>query len=142
MKKNNLTTNRMWKNEYVAANVVWRLKCLSGKGLGFDALLAIFGGNGAKSNGVKRKDLVRDNLGKTVRVTETLENGGVDYRVMQPSRESLTICAPTSQRPYVNPIMWSNNMQAVTDLNNRDAHSVRRVISHRSTIKIYVSREL
>ncbi|GJY59158.1 hypothetical protein Tco_0459050 [Tanacetum coccineum] len=38
--------------------VVWRLKSLSGKGLGFDALLAIFGGNGAKSNGVKRNDLV------------------------------------------------------------------------------------
>ncbi|GKE14590.1 two-pore potassium channel 1-like protein, partial [Tanacetum coccineum] len=39
--------------------VVWRLKSLSGNGLGFDALLAIFGGNGAKSNGVKKKDLVR-----------------------------------------------------------------------------------
>ncbi|GKF63785.1 hypothetical protein Tco_0187233, partial [Tanacetum coccineum] len=43
----------------VSLKVVWRLKSLSGKGLGFDALLAIFGGNGAKSNGVKRKDLVR-----------------------------------------------------------------------------------
>nr|GEU97600.1 reverse transcriptase domain-containing protein [Tanacetum cinerariifolium] len=37
---------------------VWRLKSLSEKGLGFDALLVIVGGNGAKSNGVKRKDLV------------------------------------------------------------------------------------
>ncbi|GKC98031.1 tRNA dimethylallyltransferase 9 [Tanacetum coccineum] len=55
MKKINLATNRMWNNEYV----VWRLKSLSGNGLGFDALLAIFGGNGAKSNGVKKKDLVR-----------------------------------------------------------------------------------
>nr|GEZ63773.1 hypothetical protein [Tanacetum cinerariifolium] len=40
------------------SRVVWRLKSLSGKGLGFDALLAIVGGNGTKSNGVKRKDLV------------------------------------------------------------------------------------
>ncbi|GKC90446.1 retrotransposon protein, putative, ty1-copia subclass [Tanacetum coccineum] len=45
---------------------------------------------------------------------------GVDYRVPQPSRESLTICGPTSQPPYANPVMWSKNMQAVTDLNNRD----------------------
>nr|GEZ23723.1 hypothetical protein [Tanacetum cinerariifolium] len=40
-------------------DVVWRLKSLSGKGLRFDALLAIFDENGAKSNGVKKKDLVR-----------------------------------------------------------------------------------
>ncbi|GKB65237.1 hypothetical protein Tco_0921423 [Tanacetum coccineum] len=39
--------------------VVWRLKSSSGKGLEFDALLRNFGGNELKSNGVKRRDLVR-----------------------------------------------------------------------------------
>nr|GEZ96592.1 hypothetical protein [Tanacetum cinerariifolium] len=61
-----------------------------------------------------------------VRVTETLENEGVYYRVPQPSRESLTVCGPTSQRSYANPVMWSKNMQAATDLNNRAAHFVRQ----------------
>ncbi|GJV00930.1 thioredoxin-like fold protein [Tanacetum coccineum] len=41
-------------------HVVWRMKSSSGKGLEFDALLRNFGGNELKSNGVKRRDLVRE----------------------------------------------------------------------------------
>ncbi|GKA08931.1 hypothetical protein Tco_0688262 [Tanacetum coccineum] len=39
--------------------VLWRLKSPTRKGLEFGALLENFGGNGPKSNGVKRRDLVR-----------------------------------------------------------------------------------
>ncbi|GKA35431.1 hypothetical protein Tco_0721922, partial [Tanacetum coccineum] len=38
--------------------VLWRLKLSTRKGLEFGALLENFGGNGPKSNGVKRRDLV------------------------------------------------------------------------------------
>ncbi|GJY12265.1 hypothetical protein Tco_0381574 [Tanacetum coccineum] len=49
-----LLTQPPWECE-----VVWRLKSSSGKGLKFDALVGNFGGNGPKSNGVKRRDFVR-----------------------------------------------------------------------------------
>ncbi|GJX05188.1 hypothetical protein Tco_0191104 [Tanacetum coccineum] len=58
----------MWKIS--SHGQFWRLKSLSGKGLGFDALLAIFGGNEAKSNGVKRNDLVRVVFTTSVLVAE------------------------------------------------------------------------
>ncbi|GKD59976.1 hypothetical protein Tco_1297485 [Tanacetum coccineum] len=43
----------------IHGEVLWRLKSSSGKGIEFDTLLGNFGGNGPKSNDVKRRDLVR-----------------------------------------------------------------------------------
>ncbi|GJU97974.1 alpha-1,6-mannosyl-glycoprotein 2-beta-N-acetylglucosaminyltransferase [Tanacetum coccineum] len=48
-------------------HVLWRLKSSSGKGIEFDTLLGNFGGNGPKSNDVKRRDLVRDHIQELIK---------------------------------------------------------------------------